>query len=236
LVEESDLVLATSDHLAVPLTALGADVVVTSNGVDFDAFRGSDGAAAPLRLRALPRPRIGLLGNLNNRIDWQLLEQVAERRPDWQLVLIGPLYMADEESAASAQRLTERDNVHSLGAVSESAMASCMKCFDVGLIPYRLNRVTRSINPLKVYQYLACGLPVVATALPSLRGFGEVISVAADGDEVAESFVAAIARELEEGSSDERERRMKKRIQWAAQFDWAAIADRQLELFRDRLP
>lgn len=121
-------------------------------------------------------PLLGVVGGINAKVDLALLAAVAERRPDWTLLLVGPLgYGLD---SAEVERLRALPNVHLPGPVPPEQVPAVIAACDVCLIPYKLTEQTRHVNPLKVYEYLACGKPVVATALPELRQFGEVVRVA----------------------------------------------------------
>jgi hypothetical protein len=104
---------------------------------------------------------LGVVGGINAKVDLALLADVATRRPDWRIELVGPLsYGLDADELA---RLRALPNVHVSGAVPPEQVPAVMAGCDVGLIPYKLNEQTRHVNPLKVYEYLAAGRPVVGT-------------------------------------------------------------------------
>ena len=225
---ECGLVWATSRTLVDDLRAVRTDTVETSNGVEFADFSRGATAPCPDVFRNIPRPRIGLVGHLNDRVDWRLLEAVAIARPDWQLVLIGPLYQAGDRTRIGVERLRALPNVHRVPEVPHAELPAHMAALDVGLIPYRLISATLRINPLKLYQYLAVGRPVVATPLPAVTEFDDVVACCA----TAESFLAAIASALVPDPDGRRARTLQQR---ALLFDWQVIADRHLELLSGRL-
>jgi hypothetical protein len=108
------------------------------------------------------------MGNLNDRVDWELLQRLARQRPDWHMVLVGPCIMRARRPKRAVSDLASDANVHFVSAVAESELPATISALDVGLIPYALTPATLRINPLKLYQYLAAGLPVVATPIPAV--------------------------------------------------------------------
>lgn len=162
---ESDLVFATSRVLAERFASetRAGRIEVVGNGVR-DAWLADPPAPAP-ELRDLPRPLIGFVGAIFTYLDFQLLAQVARAFPEASLVLVGPIH-----DAGGAARLRQEPNVHLLGAKPQSEIPAYLAGFDVCLAPFRAGAVRRAVNPLKVYEYLALGKPVVSTPLDSLAG------------------------------------------------------------------
>jgi glycosyltransferase involved in cell wall biosynthesis len=103
------------------------------------------------------------------------LEALARADPSWHVVLVGPVQPGDVDES----RLRAFPNVHLLGGRPVDDLPAYLGALDVGLIPYKLNELTKNIFPLKLYEYLASGLPVVAAALPELESFGDVVRLAA---------------------------------------------------------
>lgn len=225
---EADVVWAISETLAGAIRPLRADVRLTATGVDHARFAAARGRPAHPLVARTSSPRIGLLGVLNDRIDWELIESVARRRPDWRFLLVGAVRHAGPETAPALERLRHLGNVTLLGEVREDEIPACIAGFDVGLIAYRRGRGTLGINPLKLYQYLAVGKPVVATPLPTVVDFGDVVRLAGDTD----AFERAIEASLKEtGEADAVERRQRR----AAASDWSAIAADRIATLTDRL-
>jgi len=109
--------------------------------------------------KSLPRPRIGYAGVIDERIDLDLIRAIAERRPDWHIVMIGPVVKIDPAT------LPQRDNIHWLGMKDYSQLPEYMAGWDVAIMPFALNDSTRYISPTKTPEYLAAGLPVVSTPI-----------------------------------------------------------------------
>jgi UDP-galactopyranose mutase len=117
----------------------------------------------------LPKPRLGYAGVIDERIDLGLIREVAERRPDWQIVMIGPVVKIDP---ATLPRL---ENIHWLGLKDYSELPGYFAGWDVAMMPFAMNDSTRFISPTKTPEYLAAGLPVVSTPIRDVvRQYGDI--------------------------------------------------------------
>jgi UDP-galactopyranose mutase len=117
----------------------------------------------------IPRPRLGYAGVIDERIDLDLLEQVAAERPSWQFVMIGPTAKISPDS------LPSRPNIHWLGMRDYGDLPKYFAGWDVGMMPFALNDSTRFISPTKTPEYLSAGLPVVSTPIRDVvRLYGEL--------------------------------------------------------------
>ena len=135
---------------------------------------------------------IGFAGNfLRSKVDFELLDSIARAHPEWTLLLVGP---ARDETARALERLVALDNVRWVGPMSYAELPRYVAAFDVGLIPYLENDYTRSCFPLKLYEYLAAGKPVVVTGLPHLRDVGPLVSVCEGVDQTLEAIEAGLGR------------------------------------------
>jgi glycosyltransferase involved in cell wall biosynthesis len=132
------------------------------HGVDFEHFQVSPAAEPVPVLEALPRPVVGFFGLISSWVDQEVIADLSEHFPEASFVLLG-------RSEVGLERLTARPNVHCLGFVPYAELPRYARYFDVGLIPFVLNRLTRAVNPVKLMEYLALGLPVLATRLPELE-------------------------------------------------------------------
>jgi glycosyltransferase involved in cell wall biosynthesis len=191
------------------------DLFVIGNGVDHAAFR------AALSLRALeprPRPRIGYLGAIAPWFDFELVGAVARSHPAWDFELVGPV-LAGAETAL--ERLASLSNVTVKSAVSHDEVPAVLAGFDVGTIPFRLSTLTAGVNPNKLYEYLAAGLPVVSTPF-SDDVVAEPGLVARAPDEG--SFAAACEQMLAPRAAGERAARAARASEMAAAHDWNRIA------------
>jgi len=194
LLRRADLVIVTSPTLQATKATHNPNLHLVPNGVDFAAFTAAldPAVSVPAPLRALPRPVIGYVGAVNEKLDFALLRRVAEARPDWSLALVGPVDVRiDFAGLALVQGVP---NIHCFGRQPVADVPAWMKGCDVNLLPYRRNLWTENISPLKLYEYLAVGHPIVATNIPAVRDFASVVRIA----EGPEAFIAAIAAALAE--------------------------------------
>lgn len=230
LIARSDLVLATSPVLAERLRARGAPVVLAPNVADVALFAGARERAAPEppELQGLSRPRFVYAGNLAAyRIDFELLLALARARPDASLVLVGAMGLGDVGSLPDAARaLRTLPNVHWRGPLPREALPALLAHCDVALIPFLDNAHTRGSLPLKLWEYLAAGLPVVATPLPNLIPLAEDGTLRVAGG--VEAFVAAL--EVALGEPDERR---SERLSRAQAHDWGPRLEELLRLVAD---
>ena len=138
----------------------------------------------------LPRPRLGFYGVIDERFDTELLDKVAEMRPDWSFVMVGPVVKIAPED------LPKRHNIHYLGGKTYDQLPSYLAGWDVALMPFAMNESTQFISPTKTPEYLAGGRPVVSTPIKDVvRTYGEL-----EGVKIAstpEEFVAACEEALE---------------------------------------
>jgi glycosyltransferase involved in cell wall biosynthesis len=198
---------------------------VAGHGVDHGLFSRalSPETRVPEDLVALPRPVLGFYGTLQDWVDLDLVAEVARRRPDWSIVLIGTVHV---DTAVVA----DLPNVHLLGRRRNDELPAYCKGFDVGLIPYRQSEQLRYRNPIKLREYLSAGLGVVSTEVPEVRRYARWCSIAGD----AAGFVRAIERVLADDSPAlrrERSRAMREET-WPARV--AEIATTVDEVARGR--
>jgi len=196
LIARADLVLVTSRRLLESKGGVNPNTYWVPNGVDYMRFaQAAQGGAEPPEVENLPHPRIGYVGALNDKIDVALLEEVAKAYPQGTLVLVGPLRLLDEDARRRFTMLCERPNVLFVGPVPVERVPFFMAACDVGLLPYRRNRWTEYIHPLKLYEYLACGLPVVASDIPAAQEEADLLYIAASKGEFVENIARALAED-----------------------------------------
>ena len=217
----ADLVIASSPALAERMRKLSGYVLYAPNVADTDHFATAlTEGPVDRAVAALPEPRVVFVGAIAaKKLDFGLLGALADARPDWTFALVGPVGLGDPDTDTST--LTAHPNVHLLGARPQARLPEVLRGAAVGLIPYRRSRLTESIFPMKVYEYLSAGLPVVATGLPGLEGLDDVDLV--DG---AEGALSAIERAMREDSPERRRARSDavRRHSWEARIDEIAAA------------
>jgi UDP-galactopyranose mutase len=143
----------------------------------------------PDDLTSIPQPRLGYYGVVDERLDYDLIAALADARPDWSIVMVGPLAKVSQED------LPSRPNIHWLGGRSYAELPTYLAGWDVALMPFALNEATRFISPTKTPEYLSGGRPVVSTRITDVeRSYGKLEAVGIA--DTAEQFVAACERAM----------------------------------------
>jgi glycosyltransferase involved in cell wall biosynthesis len=157
-------------------------------------LQARDGVVEPGDQAALPGPRIGYCGVIDERLDLDLVREVAERRPSWQVVMLGPVVKIDESELPRAA------NLHYLGGRPYADLPRYLAGWDVALMPFARNEATRFISPTKTPEYLAAGAPVVSTSIRDVvRPYGQ-LGLVRIADE-PEAFVAAVEAAMAEDAA-----------------------------------
>ena len=201
LCRSADVVFASAQELLEDCVGLTDRAHLVRHGVDWEHFSTAALGELPVPedIADIEGPIVGFFGLIHDWIDRSVLLRVAEAWPEVTLVLIG-------EARVDVEALRRRDNVRLLGRRPYAALPAYARRFDVGLIPFVVNELTRAVNPIKLREYLSAGLPVVSTALPEIAVFGGLTSVhiADDSDHFVELVGFALA--TEGGASERAER------------------------------
>lgn len=211
LARSVDILVITAERLRSYGERLGARRIVhVSNGVDFDRLAAP--APAPPEWGAIPAPRAVYVGTMGEWFDYALVEAAAARLPRVSFVLIGP-------DAMARRRLARRHNIHILGPRPHAMISRYLQHAEVGLIPFDAANhpdLVHAINPIKLYEYMACGLPVVATAWDELRRLGSPALLAESED----AFVAHVEHTIATGEgAGEAARHYARRQDWSVRYD-----------------
>jgi UDP-galactopyranose mutase len=192
LFAKADVVFTGGQSLYEAKRASHANVLAFPSSVDVAHFgRARQITSGPADQAAIPHPRIGFFGVIDERMDYELLRGVAKAKPEWNLILIGPT------AKVEASALPRAANVHYLGARTYEQLPAYIAGWDVAMLPFARNDATRFISPTKTPEYLAAGKPVVSTSIRDVvRPYGQQ-GLARIADTV-EEFVAAIASALRE--------------------------------------
>jgi UDP-galactopyranose mutase len=163
----------------------------------------------PADQAAIPTPRLGFFGVLDERFDIALVRDVAEARPDWQIVLLGPVVKIDPAT------LPRASNIHYLGAKTYAQLPDYIAGWDVALLPFARNESTRFISPTKTPEYLAAGRPVVSTSIRDVVHPYEDLGLARIADTPA-GFIRAVEAAMAEPAS----RRLPAADEFLARQSW----------------
>ncbi|MBI5534532.1 MAG: glycosyltransferase [Deltaproteobacteria bacterium] len=174
----ADLVVTVSAELRDALSPKAKKTVWLPNGVDAEELRSLAATSGPVSgWQEMARPRIAFLGSVDNRVAYGPLLDCVQQHPTKSFLLIGSVYEHDKTIEEHVRKLRALPNVHFLGMRNRREIAWILSQCDAGLIPYEVNEFNRACSPLKVFEYAALGLPVIAAALPALREYGQVIGL-----------------------------------------------------------
>lgn len=219
-----DLVFAVSAELEQRATRVALRAVRAPNATDPQKLSAAaiEGPLAP-ELEGLPRPIVGYVGQVADKIDYELIGRLARARPGWSFVFVGPVWFNKQEVTAELDALA---NVHFLGFRPFDRLASYLRGFDVCTLPHVVSPLTQSMDPIKLYDYLATGKPIVSTPVAGVERFADVVHVAP----TAMTFVTALESALEEDG-----RLAQRRHGYAQANTWPARADEIWQVLRASL-
>ncbi len=223
LARDADVVVATARSLLKEQSSLNAKCVLIPNAADFEHFSVNWGEAPP-ELAALPRPIIGYYGAISDWFDTSLLADIATTRPDWSFVLIGRTF------GANLKPLEGLPNVRLIPEQPYQTLPRYLHSFDVCVIPFKLNPLTAATNPVKFYEYMSAGKPVVSVPLPELLPYepeGLVTLARTPAD-----FVDGIDQAIRNDSPT----RYAARQRFAREHTWRARVDQLAMAIRDAYP
>ncbi len=220
-VKTADVVLATSQKLYHMAKALNANTYLIPNGCDYDYFSQASSRTLPVpqEMQNLPRPIIGYIGVLATWCDFDLVDQMARNFPNFSFVMIGPKYNVSE--------VPQHPNLHWLGFKPYTELAYYAQMFDVGIIPFKISSMIEAVNPIKMWEYMAVGMPVVTTALPEAKQYEGLIYYSGNYNEFFSNITRAIA--------DTSPERCEQRMELARSNSWRERAQQILTIIQNHL-
>jgi glycosyltransferase involved in cell wall biosynthesis len=216
LIARVDRVFVTSPRLMETKGGINPRTIYSPNGVDFDAFASEQ--PQPHDLAGIPHPRVGFIGVLHRGIDWDLLAELATRHAAWSFVIVGGVREGHESELGALRAMARLPNVHLLGERPSEALPAYVQHVDVSLLPYRRLAYMEAINPLKLYEALASGTPVVGAHIPAIDALTPIVSTSAGADEWGDAIADSLTSDARSPS------RRAERQSVARQHDWNAIA------------
>jgi polysaccharide pyruvyl transferase CsaB len=218
LVQKCDILTVTADKLSKKWKEHNKEALIVRNACDYEFFsKASDNEL----LRDIKRPIIGFFGGIADWVEIEYIAYAANKHKEWNFVLLGGIFT----DISSIEKLL---NVHLLGNQPYHLMRDYLYHFDVCLIPFKKNKITEAVDPVKLYEYFSLGKPVVARNLYEIRFYEELLYLF----DSAEEFVEAIKKALNESSQDIK----KKRIRIASTNTWSDRIDQIDKVIKDRTP
>jgi glycosyltransferase involved in cell wall biosynthesis len=197
LIQKADIVFCTASTLVERKKEYNPETHLASHGVDWAHFAKSldpsTGVAA--EVAHLKPPVIGFVGLIQDWVDIGAIQYMAERHPDWSFVIVG-------KSLVDTSKLEALKNVHLLGRKPYADLPGYTKKFDVALIPFVINELTRNVNPIKLREYFSAGLPVVSSDMPEVRYYQECMIAKS-----YEDYDALVQKALREDTPERRRQR-----------------------------
>jgi glycosyltransferase involved in cell wall biosynthesis len=221
-----DAVIVVSKKLYEAKHRLNKNTHLVPNGVNYQAYSAAlADPQLPTELSKVETPRLGYSGLIGDRLDLQMLRTLAKEHPKWSLIFLGEARI--EQQAEIWQALLALPNVHYVGQVEVSQVPDYLKGFQVGLMPYALGRESDNISPLKLYDYLATGLPIASMDIPAAREFSQYIHIGSSSQNFARAAEAALA--------DTAPERRQARREIAARHTWEARVEQLSVLIQEHL-
>ncbi len=216
LMTQADCCFATAKQLYEERKTWTKRFYLLPNGAEVEHFDVVHSKLPiPEELKDITCPIAGFYGGISDWIDIDLLKEAALRLPQVSFVMIGPVFTKVEAFKALP-------NVYFLGPKAYEDLPAYLQCFDVCLVPFRINKLTASVNPVKLHEYLAAGKPVLATPMPEVQAFSEVVEIS-DGS--VGSFVQGLVHMLEPEAQSaeqiENRQEVARQNSWDARWDFA---------------
>jgi glycosyltransferase involved in cell wall biosynthesis len=193
LMSTADLVFTGGQSLYEAKREKRESVHCFPSSIDVDHFaQALQVTEDPEDQKTIAHPRIGFCGVIDERCDLELLREIADMRPDWHFVMIGPVVKINEED------LPRRENIHYLGGKKYDELPNYIAGWDVAMMPFALNESTRFISPTKTPEYLAAGRPVVSTPIRDVvRPYGEkgLVHIASTPEQFVQAIQAAMGED-----------------------------------------
>ncbi len=200
---DADIIFTVSERLQNTLFAGLDKVYWVPNGIDIRHFAPAASWSMPTELKNLPRPIIGYHGVIEQRVDLDLVAKIAQQRPDWSIVLIGA-GIWHRHRAAVIKKLASFKNVKIIDFISYQKLPPYVWSFDVAFVPHQVNDFTQSMNPMKLYEYMAAGKPIVTTPISGSETFGDLLVTATK----PEQFIQAIDSQLKNDTPQKQQLRL----------------------------
>ncbi|MBD3108527.1 glycosyltransferase [Bacillus sp. AGMB 02131] len=183
LMEKADVCFATASQLLEDRKSWSSEFHLIPNGAEFEHFSRvqTEKLPIPTDILNIHHPIVGFVGGISDWINLKLIEEAAKELPDYSFVMIGPV-------DTDIEGLKKLKNVYFLGAKSYNELPNYIQCFDMCLIPFKINKLTKSVNPIKMYEYFSSGKPVIATPMQEVVLFKDIVEIVEDKEQMVQAI------------------------------------------------
>ena len=227
LAKHVNIIFTTSPQLTTTRSIWNPNTHYLPNVSDYNHFSSAQAQTTnvPLDLKKIPSPRIGFIGAISGyKVDFPLIRLIAQTHPEWSIVLIGDVGEGDPWTDSS--KLKGLPNIHLLGPRPYGVLPAYLKGLDVALLPNNVNEYTDSMFPMKFFEYLAAGKPVVSVNLKAIQDFSHVVSIA----HTADQFIFAIEEALVGNGPS-----LQKRLETAKLYTYEARTKKMLSIIKKEI-
>jgi glycosyltransferase involved in cell wall biosynthesis len=213
LMEKADVSFATANQLLEDRKSWSANFHLVPNGAEYEHFASVQKEKLPLpsEMKEINRPIVGFYGGISDWIDLDIIGDTALQLPNCSFVLVGPV-------DTNIDRFKTIPNIFFLGSKQYNQLPSFLQTFDLCLIPFKINKLTKSVNPIKMYEYLSAGKPVISTPLPEVVNYKDIINIVTNSKEMT-ATVNHMLDDMERANSPEE---VKKRQDVGKENSWDA--------------
>lgn len=209
LMGKCDLVFVTAQGLYDSKKDYASEIHFSPNAANVDLFMKAQDPSTPVpeEIATIPKPIVGFVGVIQDWIDLDLVKKAAVHYPGYSFVMVGPV-----AAGIDISELKALPNVHFLGRKNVESLPGYIKAFDVCINPFKLNELTDKVSPLKFYEYLASGKPIVSVDMPGVSSFTGIVEIADNPDKFIRLIDVAIKEEKPE--------KLKLRLDKARENSW----------------
>lgn len=227
LAENADLIFTVAEELKIFFQELKRkkDTHWIPNGVDLGHYQRPELKSRKNKLNKIKKPIIGYIGTIQNRFDIDMVKYLAEKNQDKSIVLIGPIWKPVEKEVKN--KLGKFKNVHFLGRVPFQEAPAYIHKFDVGIIPHKIDEFIKYTNPMKMFEYLACGKPIVSTPGAGVDMLSDLVYLARTADE--------FNNKVEKALREDNENLKQQRLDLVRRHSWGKRVEKMKEIMFEKL-
>jgi glycosyltransferase involved in cell wall biosynthesis len=224
LMSKCDIVFVTAQGLYDSKKDYADTIYFLPNAADVSHFMKAQepSTVIPSEIAHISGPIIGFVGVIQDWIDLDVVKSIAATHPEWSVVMVGPVGAGIDISSLSAMQ-----NVYFLGRKEVRDLPNYIKAFDVCINPFKLNELTDKVSPLKFYEYLASGKPIVSVNMPGVTNFSDIVEIANNTEEFIRGIERALIKETPE--------KLTTRLQRARENSWDSRVDFMLSKIIEKI-